>query len=100
MSFERLYGISKTFEMEFERWKIIYWSGTLRGQASGYAKDYFSPSRWAILCLSSADGLWPTWVLICQDDYSSVKFEYTLAKVIKAEIDEVSMDPEDEFDTL
>ena len=37
-----------------------------------------------------------------QSDYSSIKSEYTPAKpeLVEVEVDEVSMDPEDEFYTL
>lgn len=101
MTLERLFGKLKTFEMELEQRKITYGGGSSEAKGMALQKTtalitdepYFGYQQLVEYSINDHT--------VTQSDCSSVKTDYpsTKSEIVEAEIDEVSVDPEDEFYT-
>ncbi|XP_063942844.1 uncharacterized protein LOC135150464 [Daucus carota subsp. sativus] len=101
MTLERLFGKPKTFEMELEQREIIYGSGSSEAKGMALQKTaaliadepYFGYQQLVEYGINDHT--------VAQSACSSVKTDYptTKSEIVEVEIDEVSVDPEDEFYT-
>ena len=97
----KLFGKLKTFEMEIEQRKIIYGGGSSEAKGMALQKTtaliadepYFGYQQLVEYGINDHT--------VRQSDCSSVKADYPSTKyeIVEAEIDEVSVEPEDEFYT-
>ena len=101
MTLERLFGKLKTFEMEIEQRKIIYAGGS--SEAKGMALQKTTPliADEPYFGYQQLVEYGINYHTVAQGDCPSAKTDYpsTKSEIVEAEIDEVSVDPEDEFYT-
>lgn len=101
MPLDKMFRKLKNLEIELDQ-KRKYMVEISSGQACGYAKDYYTLADEPYFSYQELIDFGQFEYSSAKSDYSSVKSEYTPTKpkIIEDKIDEVFMNPTDEFYTL